>query len=334
MTESLNGTPHHSGPVDGDLVHRVVASIHEEEVLRHLGSVRLPSRRAIDELVELLRELVFPGFFGRRGISEASLPTHVQELLSRVAIRAEEQIRSCLRYAQGIGMDAADCPQSAECDRIAREAAGALLGFVVELRELIATDVRAAYDGDPAAHHYDETILCYPGVDAIFSHRVAHKLHLLGVPLLPRLIQEAAHTRTGIDIHPGASIGRSFFVDHGGGVVIGETARIGEACRIYQGVTLGAKSFEKDSEGRLLRSTVQRHPTIGDRVTIYAGAVILGGDTEIGDDCVIAGSVFVTKSVPPGHVVRHRTPELLLRTNQEALGLDDAGTEEAMPGGG
>ncbi|MCB0900452.1 MAG: serine acetyltransferase, partial [Actinobacteria bacterium] len=179
---------------------------------------------------------------------------------------------------------------------------------------LIALDVQAAFDGDPAAIHTDEVVFCYPGLEAILSHRIAHALTRLHVPLLPRLIQELAHNATGIDIHPGATIGESFFIDHGTGVVIGETTVIGDHCRIYQGVTLGAKSFQRDETGRLVRG-VKRHPTIGNRVTIYAGAVILGGDTVIGDDCVINGSVFLTRSVPPGHIVRQKSPELVMRSN-------------------
>ncbi len=319
-------------PVDPELVERVVVSIYEEPLLCYLGSTKLPSRAAIDELVELLREIVFPGFFGRRGLTHISLPLHIQELLSGVAIRAEEQIRSCLRYAQDIDEQVADCPESAECDRLARETTRAFLQHVPELREMIASDVRAAYDGDPAAHHHDETIFCYPGVEAIFTHRIAHYLYERDVPLLPRLIQEASHSRTGIDIHPGAQIGRSFFIDHGGGVVVGETAVIGEGCRLYQGVTLGAKSFAKDEKGVLLRTGEKRHPTLGDRVTIYAGAVVLGGDTHIGDDCVIAGSVFVTRSVPEGHVVRQKSPELVLRSNTEIMG--SVSQDDEIPAGG
>jgi serine O-acetyltransferase len=177
--------------------------------------------------------------------------------------------------------------------------------------------VLAAFDGDPAATHTDEVIFSYPGLEAVLDHRFAHELLRLGVPLLPRIISEQAHSRTGIDIHPGAQIGRSFFIDHGAGVVIGETAVIGDHVKIYQGVTLGAKSFDKDERGRLVRGR-KRHPTIGDRVTIYAGAVILGGDTIIGDDCVISGGVFLSQSVPPRHVVRQKQPELVMRSNRDA----------------
>ncbi len=184
---------------------------------------------------------------------------------------------------------------------------------------MLALDVQAAYDGDPAAEHTDEIILCYPGLEAIATHRLAHVLYCLGVPVLARVMAEQAHSRTGIDIHPGAQIGESFFIDHGSATVIGETSVIGRQVKIYQGVTLGARSFPKDERGRVIRG-IKRHPTIGDRVTIYAGAVILGGDTVIGDDCVIAGGVFVTSSVAPGHVVQQTRPEPVLKPTSGGAG--------------
>ena len=296
----------------------LVDSILHTPLTRHLGTSRLPHTESVEELVELLRELMFPGFFGKRGLTGDSLPRHVAQLAARIGAHAEEQVRSCLRYMKDIGPEKADSPESNACDRHAAEISASFVAGLPELRRLLALDVQAAFDGDPAAVHTDETIFCYPGVDAIFAHRIAHALLKLGVPMLPRIIAEMAHTRTGIDIHPGAHIGESFFIDHGGGTVIGETARIGTRVRIYQGVTLGAKSFDTDPTGRLVRSGRQRHPTIGDRVTIYAGAVILGGDTVIGDDCVIGGSVFITQSVPPGHVVRQKNPELVLRSTQSS----------------
>ncbi len=301
------------------LVESLVGSILAEARTRHLGETPLPSRDRLAEVVELLRQLVFPGFFGRRGLTREMLPNHVAALLAQVRSLVEEQTRAALRYATDLPVSAGGAPcadDGAECDRRAREVAEAFVGRVPELRRLLALDVQAAYDGDPAARHIDETIFCYPGVDAIFSHRVAHELYVLGVPLVPRLISEMAHSRTGIDVHPGATIGESFFIDHGGGVVIGETTVIGKHVRIYQGVTLGARSFEKDGHGRLVKGK-RRHPTIGDRVTIYAGAVILGGDTVVGEDCIVGGSVFVTQSVPPGHIVRAKQPELVVRSHRE-----------------
>ncbi|MEM8835827.1 MAG: serine O-acetyltransferase [Planctomycetota bacterium] len=318
---TANGTPHAADRfgVNEDLARRLVQSILDDPRTRHLGSTLIPDRTEIDQILDLLRELVFPGFFNRRGLLPEQLGVHVQELIARIAQHLESQVRTALRYCAGMEDGIArewmerDAPVEARCAEESRRITREFMAFLPELRALVAMDVQAAYEGDLAASHIDETILCYPGIYAVFVHRVAHRLVELGVPLVPRIMQEMAHARTGIDIHPGATIGHSFFIDHGGGVVIGETSRIGQRVRIYQGVTLGAKSFKRDDNGDLIRDGSKRHPTIGDRVTIYAGAVVLGGDTEIGDDCVLAGGVFVTQSVPAGHVVRQRQPELLLR---------------------
>jgi len=309
-----------AGPSDAGIVERLTDSILAEPRTRHLLKTHLPDRDAVSDLVEDLRDLVFPGFYRRRGLTAENLRLHVQELVARIHLAVEQQVRAVLRYVQHIDTDTADSSESIECDHTAKECAAKFMEALPEVRRMLALDVQAAFDGDPAALHTDETIFCYPGVDAIFSHRIAHALYTLRVPLLPRIIQELSHSRTGIDIHPGAKIGESFFVDHGAGVVIGQTSEIGRHVRIYQGVTIGATSFELDTNGQLKRTgDTKRHPTIGDRVTIYAGAVILGGETVIGDDCVIAGSVFITESVPPGCLVRQEKPELVLRSVQSRL---------------
>lgn len=200
----------------------------------------------------------------------------------------------------------------------ATDAIHGFLGGLSALRETLIVDAQAAFDGDPAARSIDEIILCYPGFYALIVHRIAHALHLMGVPLLPRMMSEWSHRATGIDIHPGASIGKGFFIDHGTGVVLGETVTIGEFCKIYQGVTLGAKSFEKDESGRL-RKDYKRHPTLEDHVTVYAGATILGGDTVIGRGSVVGGGVFLTQSVPPNHLVVQ--PRAELRVLEQRAGL-------------
>lgn len=311
------GAQHHHSGVDKALVHALAESILHHKVIRHLGDHRLPDRESVDHLVELCRHLMFPGFFGRRGLREHNLALYVEELLSRITLNCEEQVRAVLRYMVDIDTSRADRANESECDARAREITSNFVNELPSIRSMLATDVQAAYDGDPAAVHTDETVFCYPGIEAIFSHRIAHSLYSLGVPLLPRLVQEAAHSRSGIDIHPGAEIGSSFFIDHGGAVVVGETAHIGDHVRIYQGVTLGALSFERDGNGNMLHGRTKRHPTIGNHVTIYAGAVILGGDTIIGDDSVISGGVFIRESVPSGHMVRQKQPELVVRTNRE-----------------
>lgn len=310
-------------PAGPDLVRRLTDSMLADPRTCHLGKVLLPSREGVAELVELVRLLMFPGFFGGRGLTADSLQRHVATLLARVIVATEEESRSALRYMEGLRGGAVSSARGARrapdrsLDDRASEVARAFADRLPELRGLLSLDVLAAYDGDPAAIHPDETIFCYPGVDAVFAHRVAHEFYAMNVPLLPRIIQEMAHSRTGIDIHPGAQIGASFFIDHGGAVVIGETTVIGDHVRIYQGVTLGAKVIERDAHGRAVKGK-KRHPTIGDRVTIYAGAVILGGDTVIGDDCIIGGGVFITDSVPPAHMVRQRPPELVLRAHEGA----------------
>jgi serine O-acetyltransferase len=281
------------------------------------GGFRAANLVGVREMIENLRRIMFPGFFDPDPLWDGEIEAHITRLCERVSRTLREEVRAVLRYgrrrthtdrkgANGAGPD----PLSDEA--FTEHVVCEFLRSLPRVRAMLGLDVQAAYDGDPAAEHTDEIVLCYPGLDAIFTHRAAHELYKLGVPVLPRVISEQAHSRTGIDVHPGAQIGESFFIDHGSATVIGETSIIGKQVKVYQGVTLGARSFPKDERGRAIRG-IKRHPTIGDRVTIYAGAVILGGDTVIGDDCVIAGGVFVTSSVAPGHVVQQTRPEPVLK---------------------
>jgi serine O-acetyltransferase len=299
-------------------VSRLAASVRREPGLAYMvrqsgEDTPPPSRESVRELVELLRRLVFVGYFDELSVRDADLEGYLATPLARAKAHLEDQIAKALRYVDRIDAKRRNTPH--DCNAEARNASACLLEALPEIRRLLALDVQAAFDGDPAATHTDETILCYPGLDAIFAHRIAHELYRAGVPMLPRMIAEQAHSRTGIDIHPGAAIGESFFIDHGTGVVIGETTVIGDRVKIYQGVTLGAKSFPRDEAGAFDKR-VKRHPTIGSRVTIYAHAVILGGDTIVGDDCVISGTVLLTQSVPAGHIVRAKAPELVYRENR------------------
>jgi serine O-acetyltransferase len=198
-----------------------------------------------------------------------------------------------------------------------QEMAIAFLERIPEIRAVLADDVQAAYDGDPACKNLDEVIFCYPGLEAVTVYRLAHELHALGVPFIPRMMTERAHTQTGIDIHPGATIGRHFFIDHGTGVVIGETCEIGDRVKLYQGVTLGALSFDTDETGNLVRGK-KRHPTVEDRVVIYANATVLGGDTVIGHDSVIGSSVWLTRRVAPHTTVVLEKPRLKMRAERGA----------------
>lgn len=307
-----------------------------EGAVRGGGRLCASNIQGAQELVRLLRRVMFPGFFDDDPPWDGELDAHVSRLVSRVGEVLHDEVAGVVRYgrrldhgAPGDGSAAlAEMSDEAFSRHVVREFLASLPG----VRGALALDVQAAYDGDPAAEHTDEIILSYPGLEAIFTHRVAHVLYRLGVPILPRVMSEQAHSRTGIDIHPGASVGESFFIDHGSATVIGETSAIGRHVKIYQGVTLGARSFPKDERGRVIRG-IKRHPTIGDRVTIYAGAVILGGDTVIGDDCVIAGGVFVTSSVPAGHVVQQTRPELVLRPHGPAAGAGGNGKAGAPEAG-
>jgi serine O-acetyltransferase len=301
------GEPHDE-PVDA-VVADVVAELREQAdrlatPLRKTSTGQpLPSRDEIILMIELLRSVIFPGFHGVRDLSERSLSFHMGATLDRAAQIMQEEVRRGLCFScfdQGAGCCVADC------ELRARSVTTAFLRRLPELRRLLALDAVAAYEGDPAAPTPSEAIFCYPGVAALTSHRVAHELYRLGVPLIPRIISEHAHSLTGIDIHPGASIGEKFFIDHGTGVVIGETTIIGDRVRMYQGVTLGAKSFPLDAEGNPIKG-IPRHPVIEDDVTLYSGATILGR-VRIGRGSVIGGNVWLTRDVPPGSRIVQARP--------------------------
>jgi len=296
---------------------RLTGSILADERTRHVSTAYLPDREAVLGIVEKLTWLLFPGFSRPRDVTARTMPIRVASVLTEVSRALFEQVSGALRYERGIeSRDSTFERQCTECDTKALLIVDAFIGRLPEVRGILSLDVQAAYDGDPAAHHTDETIFCYPGLRAIAVHRLAHEFYKLDVPLIPRIMNEYAHSQTGIDIHPGATIGRYFFIDHGTGVVIGETTVIGDHCKLYQNVTIGAKSFPKDERGRLKRG-VKRHPTLEDHVTVYAGATILGGETIIGAGSIINGGVFLMESVPPGHVVHGPRAELSLRSNPE-----------------
>jgi serine O-acetyltransferase len=253
--------------------------------------VELPSRNSCLDIMQQLRSVLFPGYFRLAEFSENGMIFHVGAILDGIAINLKEQIRRGFCFSCNGEGDLGQCTVRAE------SITGAFLERLPGVMLLLAEDVQAAYSGDPAAKSPGETIFCYPGIFAITNHRVAHELFTLGVPVIPRIISENAHSVTGIDIHPGARIGKSFFIDHGTGVVIGETAVIGDRVRIYQGVTLGAKSFPLDDKGNPVKG-IDRHPIIEDDVVIYAGATILGRIT-VGARSVVGGNVWLTQSVPP-----------------------------------
>jgi len=256
------------------------------------GRIVLPSREAVIRCVEDLRAVFFPGYFGAADLSDEHLHYYVGATLDQVMHGLEEQIRRGVAFAERH-----DFETCAHCASTAARASEGFLARLPEVRRLVGTDVEAAYEGDPALKIKDEAIFSYPGILAVTNQRIARELYALSVPLIPRMITEHAHSLTGIDIHPGARIGERFFIDHGTGVVIGETAVIGSNVRLYQGVTLGAKSFPKDAAGMPIKG-VDRHPIVEDDVVIYAGATILGRVT-IGRGSSIGGNVWLTHGVPP-----------------------------------
>ncbi len=259
----------------------------------NLSGRPLPDRQVVAAILDDLLEVLYPGYYGPREMTEDNVRYYVGERVDRIAFRLRRELYRALHHR---------CIKSeGNCDTChagADKIVVAFLGKLADLRRVLARDVRAGFEGDPAATGLDEVIFCYPGLYAITVYRLAHLIHTNGGPILPRMMTELAHSRTGVDIHPGASIGESFFIDHGTGVVIGETTRIGDRVRLYQGVTLGAISLSA-TETETLRGH-KRHPTIEDDVVIYANATILGGDTIIGQGAIIGGNVWITKSVPAG----------------------------------
>jgi serine O-acetyltransferase len=294
------------------IIEELVGSLGGEPGLQHLNRVYLPSKDVIIDAIKRMRQIIFPGYFGEQGLTASNVSYRIGELVIEVSGMLYQQVRCCLRYSQQIPGANGNDEQCKDCDHRAADIVHTFLKRIAAVRQMLASDVAAAFDGDPAAQSADETIFCYPGLFAITVQRLAHEFHKLEVPLLPRIMTEHAHSETGIDIHPGAKLGRSFFIDHGTGVVIGETTEIGNNVKVYQGVTLGALA---PAFGQLLRGH-KRHPTIEDDVTIYAGATILGGDTVIGRGVIINGNVFITNSIPPFTIVSNEPAKLTMRTRK------------------
>lgn len=297
------------------VAHQIVDSLDGSGGYRH--SAPIPDHKALIDLIFRLKAIVYPGFRSnehspRKVLADLNIQlAQAHQLLSgQIGLAIARHWEAC----ESMGQIDGDQWQVARegIEQQADELATRYLSCLPQIRSTLMTDVQAAYDGDPACRNRDEVILCYPGLQAITVYRLAHQLQLLGIPFLPRMMTEWVHGETGVDIHPGASIGAHFFIDHGTGVVIGETCRIGEYVKIYQGVTLGALSFSQDNHGKLIRDT-KRHPTIEDRVVIYANATVLGGQTVVGHDSVIGSSVWLTSSVQPFTTVTMEKPRLRIR---------------------
>lgn len=289
-----------------DVVNEIAKTYVDDTGTNFIDISNLPVREKIIEILELLTEVLFPGYTGKRTVTSSNINFIVIDILYHIYTELAEQIERALKYR--CRMQNCD---TGDCRRLAENATLHLLNQLPKIRELLKGDVSAAFDGDPAAKSFEEIVISYPCITAIATYRVAHELYLKDVPLIPRIMGECAHSKTGIDIHPGAKIGKNFFIDHGTGVVIGETTVIGDNVKIYQGTTLGALSFTKDERGRIIKG-IKRHPTIEDNVTIYAEATILGNVT-IGKGAVIGGNVWIKESVPPGVTVSTPHADLIYK---------------------
>ncbi|MBX3420115.1 MAG: serine acetyltransferase [Pirellulaceae bacterium] len=296
-----------------NLTASIVATYTAEDRINHLGHCPLPNYEVIESILDDLKDIFYPGYRRREGLHRGNVMYHVGDLIDGLHDKLTTQIARALRHDDRIKNRTGDCESQTDYEAKGQAIAIAFLEQIPNLRQLLSMDVEAAYEGDPAVSSRDEIIFCYPGLEAITIYRIAHQLRQLGVPFIPRMMTEQAHARTGIDIHPGASIGHHFFIDHGTGVVIGETCNIGSYVKIYQGVTLGALSFPTDSDGQLIRGQ-KRHPTIEDYVVIYANATILGGKTVIGEHSVVGSSVWITNSVAPKSTILLEKPNLRVRS--------------------
>ena len=285
----------------------IVASYEQVGGLNNTDGHNLPSKRALGQICEQLLQVLFPGFHDEHPIHKGELADLTSERLRDLSVKIEDQIAKSLRVTDP------RCPKAKARDVLVR-----FLSAIPGVRHLLQTDIQAAYEGDPAALSSEEIILSYPCIEAIAIQRLAHLLYLEQVPILPRMMTEWAHARTGIDIHPGASIGSYFYIDHGTGVVIGETCRIGSHVKLYHGVTLGARSFAKDDAGHIVKGG-KRHPDVGDRVTIYPNSTVLGGETVIGSGSTIGANVFLMHSVAPDSLVVYEEKQLrILQKNDRS----------------
>ena len=279
------------------VVNGLIETYRDDKGINHIDGLNLPQRDVIYGMMDDLFKVMYPGYVGAESVRRSNQRYYIGEILTEVSERLCDQIGKALRHRCRM-QDCVGC----DCDHMAAHAASEIMESLPDLRERLKDDIEAAYEGDPAALSLEEIVTSYPFITVITTHRLAHELYKRGIPLIPRMMSERAHGQTGIDIHPGATIGKHFFIDHGTGVVIGETTDIGDNVKIYQGVTLGALSFKKDAEGHIVKGG-KRHPTIESNVTIYAGATILGGDTVIGEGATVGGNTWITESVPPRALV-------------------------------
>jgi len=295
-----------------EITSRIIGTYRAKEGINHISGPNLPSRQSVIDIITTLESVIFPGFQENEQLEDDFLTFNIGEKLLKCGRSLIEEIRKSIEYR----CREQEKVNPAECGKEAREITFRFLDKLPQVREMTLLDVNAALKGDPAARSREEIILSYPGLEAITVHRLAHELFKMDIPLIPRMMNEYIHRKTGIDIHPGATIGESFFIDHGTGVVIGETTVIGKHVKIYQGVTLGALSVRKEDAHK------KRHPTLEDNVTIYAGATILGGNTTIGANTVIGGNVWITSSIPADSLVYNRPAEYILKNRYAHMDED------------
>ncbi len=295
------------------LVDEMMVNYHTFGGMDHLEGRDLPSKKVVTEVLEDLFTILFPGYLGKEEITKANIKYYLGNTLTSVHTRLTQEVTKSLKY---ICRKMNGCPQDV-CQRRADVVVKELLEKLPEIRSMLSSDIQSAFAGDPAAISVEEVIISYPCVLAITTYRIAHELYVSRVPLIPRIMSEHVHSLTGIDIHPGAKIGKNFFIDHGTGVVIGETTEIGDNVKLYQGVTLGALSFPKDEKGNIIKGR-KRHPTVGSNVVIYSGATLLGPDAVIGDNVVIGGNVWVTSPVASGTRISIAPPEQNYKKESDA----------------
>ena len=299
-----------------EITEALVATYTECKYINHLGHKPLPSREAIVDILADLLDILYPNFTRRQNLHIGNVEYHIGDLVDGLHDKLMQQFGRALRHEQDCQAVVAD---NEDFESMAQHKAVDFLRRLPDVRLLLEQDVESAFLGDPAAKSHHEIVFCYPGLEAISVYRLAHEMLLLGIPLIPRMMTECAHSKTGIDIHPGARIGHGFFIDHGTGVVIGETCDIGRNVKLYQGVTLGALSFPRDAAGNIIRG-MKRHPTLEDDVVVYANATILGGDTVIGHHAVIGSNVWLVQSVDPYTVVSLEKPQLRMKSPESRSG--------------
>jgi len=299
-----------------EITEALVATYTECKYINHLGHKPLPSREAIVDILADLLDILYPNFTRRQNLHIGNVEYHIGDLVDGLHDKLMQQFGRALRHEQDCQAVVAD---NEDFEAMAQQKAVDFLRRLPDVRLLLEQDVESAFLGDPAAKSHHEIVFCYPGLEAISVYRLAHEMLLLGIPLIPRMMTECAHSKTGIDIHPGARIGHGFFIDHGTGVVIGETCDIGRNVKLYQGVTLGALSFPRDAAGNIIRG-MKRHPTLEDDVVVYANATILGGDTVIGHHAVIGSNVWLVQSVDPYTVVSLEKPQLRMKSPESRSG--------------